>query len=242
MSEAGLIFVRSRIYNADKLSPELFAKWYDEVHVRDILSTGGIKTAIRWESTDDAAECPYLTLYAMEDLQFLRDARVKAIPVHNEILPGPTHYIWDFVVFDARVYAHVQTYEPEGTKPGPGDLLMYYAVTPAPGTEDDYDAFYRQEHCKELAKCTGYRRTRRYKLQYKVPQPPAEQSTLPPIGSADPPIYLVLHEFDGQMLPQKELEATTETRWAKRVVGGLVKMEAGVFKLLRAVGEMENRF
>jgi hypothetical protein len=52
----------------------------------------------------------------------------------------------------------------------------------------DFDEWYRKEHCYEVSKCPGYRRTRRYKLTYgRQNRLPTEEKQL-----ADPPKYLTM--------------------------------------------------
>jgi hypothetical protein len=52
----------------------------------------------------------------------------------------------------------------------------------------DFDEWYRKEHCYEISKCPGYRRTRRYKLTH------ARQNRLPEEEKqlAEPPKYLAM--------------------------------------------------
>lgn len=241
MSEPGLVLALSKIYQP-ALSAGLFDKWYDEVHIRDLLATGAIKTGIRWKAIDPTESQPYLTLYPLDRIDDLQTDAVRAVPVHNRMLPGPSNYIWDFVAYDARIYQHIQTHEEVGTKAGPAKILIAICLTPAPGTSDDMEAFYCKEHVNRVSNITGYRRTRRYKLQRDLPQPLPEVSTAPAPKLPNPPLYLTLHEFDGDEVPQRELETANNTEWARKVEQGLLKKEVMVVKLWRAFGEVEKRF
>jgi hypothetical protein len=61
----------------------------------------------------------------------------------------------------------------------------------------DFDEWYRKEHCYEVSKCPGYRRTRRYKLTYgRQDRLPAEENQL-----ADPPKYLAMVSKIGPRFP-----------------------------------------
>jgi len=53
------------------------------------------------------------------------------------------------------------------------------------------------------------------------------------------PRYLALHEFSGEVLPWKELEASGQTEWAKKVMGSLVKEEVGLYEVKRVYSEEE---
>jgi hypothetical protein len=44
---------------------------------------------------------------------------------------------------------------------------------------------------------------------------------------------MALHEFDGEELPWKELQATDETEYGKRVLKGVKSIDWGVFGLSR---------
>lgn len=121
---------------------------------------------------------------------------------------------------------------------GPGDLLVSAAVTPAPGTESDFDDWYRQEHTSKISECPGYVRTRRYKLHFTwqgVKE--TSEKTIP-----NPPSFLALHEFTGEKLPLQELQATAETEWGKRTMEGSINQEFGLYRLLQAFGVDKKQF
>lgn len=121
--------------------------------------------------------------------------------------------------------------------PGPANLIISAALTPAPGTDADFDAWYRQEHCRDVSLCPGHRRTRRYKLTFARQN--RKDSSENELDS--PPVYLALHEFDGEELPA-ELQKTAETEWAKKSMGGLVGSEVKIFKLLKGFGDVDARY
>jgi hypothetical protein len=108
VSGPGLLYVNSKIKDST-LTPELFTKWYEEVHIPDIFKTGGITTAFRYISTrGNEVERPYLALYPLKDVAFLQTKNFRSIPVHSEVLPGKT-LIFEFADFDTRYYAHLST-------------------------------------------------------------------------------------------------------------------------------------
>lgn len=238
MSGPGILWVNSKITKPDAVSPELFTRWYEEVHIPDIFATSGIKSAVRYQNIDPKAERPYLAVYAMKDIAFLQTDEFKAISVHSDMLPGPSHACFDIADFDTRYYEAVQTYEAKDAPAGPARMVISAGLTPAPGTDDDFDKWYREEHCRDLAKCPGYRRTRRFKLTF------GRQNRLPATEKkiAEPPKYLALHEFDVDELPAKELAATGETPWATKIMGGCVQTEVGIFKILKEFGDVKAKF
>ena len=110
----GLLYVNSKI-TSSKLSPELFTKWYEDVHIADIFETSGIKTAYRYytASPDAAAvERPYLALYPLRDVAFLQTTEFKSIPVQSDLVPTESKCIFDLADFDTRYYTNVAKHEP----------------------------------------------------------------------------------------------------------------------------------
>lgn len=112
---------------------------------------------------------------------------------------------------------------------GPTKLVISAGLTPAEGTDEDFDAWYKEEHYETLAACPGYVRTRRYRLKTAV-------------RAEKPTTYLSLHEFDRDTLPQGDLDKTAETPWAKKVMGSLLGAEVGVYALSGAWGNAKAKF
>ena len=68
---------------ADKTQEEEFCKWYDEVHIPDILATPGIVAAARYENLnpDENKRPKYVVIYEIEtdDLGAFQDALNETI-------------------------------------------------------------------------------------------------------------------------------------------------------------------
>ena len=107
--------------------------------------------------------------------------------------------------------------------------MISAGLSPATGTDADFDAWYKEEHYETLAACPGYVRTRRYKLK-SAPR------------TENPTMYLALHEFDRDDLPQADLDKTAETPWAKKTMGSLLGAEVGVYALSGAWGDVNAKF
>lgn len=73
----GLLWVNSKITKPDDLSPEAYKTWYEDIHIRDIFKTSGIREASRWQALDPKEDRPYLALYPLEDLDFLATDEFK---------------------------------------------------------------------------------------------------------------------------------------------------------------------
>lgn len=95
------------------------------------------------------------------------------------------------------------------------------------------DDWYRGEHVRTISECPNYRRMVRYKL--------ATRSLLSAFERSFPEnvTWLALHEFDGEV-PWKELAATDETEWAKKVIPGIQDIDFGLFELKRVYEKRER--
>ncbi|KXL44410.1 hypothetical protein M433DRAFT_155048 [Acidomyces richmondensis BFW] len=221
----GLLYVNSKITKPNELSPENYTKWYEQVHIPDIFKTSGIKEASRWKNIEPAGERPYLAMYPLEDLDFLQTDEFKAIPVHDEQLPG-SHAIFDFADFDTRYYKWVQTYEPKNTKENQPNFVISACFTPA--DEKDYEDWYRQEHLIEISGISGWRGTQRYELTFaRQNRKAAAEKQI-----SDPPKFLTLHFFDGETLPEKELAKAGESEWTKKNMETMKEAKVAIFQKL----------
>lgn len=119
LSGPGILWINSKVTAPDQLSIETFTKWYEGVHIPDIIAArpGGIVASWRYQCMDPERKAPFLAVYSCPDLSFLQSAEFKAIPMTHEMLPGngPIHRFADF---DARFYKRVQVYETEKSKTG----------------------------------------------------------------------------------------------------------------------------
>jgi len=97
----GIMFVNSRISRKDILDEQTYFKWYDEDHIAEIVSTGGMNDAFRYTNTDERASKPYLAFYPMPDLAFTQGDRFRGIRFKSDLLPG-TGIIYDMADVDVR--------------------------------------------------------------------------------------------------------------------------------------------
>lgn len=111
-SGSGIFLSLSKITNHELLSDELFNKWYDEVHLRDVLATGKITRAYRFRNKSPDAERPYLALYICPDMSCIAGEEVKNIPMHSDLLPQGKS-IHDLANFDTRFYNTTQEFVKE---------------------------------------------------------------------------------------------------------------------------------
>jgi hypothetical protein len=110
LSGPGIFLSASRITNPI-LSDAAFNKWYNEVHIRDVLATGGVSRATRFREANPNAKSHYLALYTVPDLSVILSDEFKKIPMTHESLPEGRS-IHEMVNFDTRFYSFVQVDPP----------------------------------------------------------------------------------------------------------------------------------
>jgi len=119
-SGSGLIYASSHITNPD-LTPDVFDEWYSEHHIPDVLATGCVSHAARWECADKDSSVvdPYLATYRVPDLQSLQSTEFASIPMTHELLPGGSKAgeggkaCHESVDFDSTIYKLVEVFEKE---------------------------------------------------------------------------------------------------------------------------------
>src|SRR5450756_636355 len=86
----GIIFVASRVTQPLHLSSAAFVDWYENIHVQEVLDTGGVPGAVRYERTEHAGgfsavdgrglrEYQWLTVYAFPSVNYRFTPRFKAL-------------------------------------------------------------------------------------------------------------------------------------------------------------------
>lgn len=110
----GLFLAFSKLTSPALLPEATYLHWYEDIHIPDVLSTRGFAAAYRYDAASPAvAERPYLLLYPMRDLAFLRSREFADIRVTSEVFPGRGRPCWDFADFDVRQYVPLGRWEEE---------------------------------------------------------------------------------------------------------------------------------
>ncbi|OCK85542.1 hypothetical protein K432DRAFT_286605 [Lepidopterella palustris CBS 459.81] len=232
LSGSGILWVNSKITAPDKVSPELFRAWYEEVHIPDILAAkqGGILASWRYQCADPERPAPYLAIYSVPDLGFLQSNEFKAIPMAHDMLPGgePIHIFADF---DAMVYKRVKVFEKGETKPGCGAVIITACIQPAAGMEQEFGRWYNEEHLEQVSETPGWRRSTRFELVFKT-------EDKDDLNREITPKYLAIHEFEDGSLPGERVQPLTPvTDWTEKMVGSAIKVDEAKFTLLRGFGD-----
>ena len=163
----------------------------------------------------------------MPDIDYRNTSEFKALDGQSKPEESLLKGVFEQARFDTRFYRETQVYPPgqEESGNGRGNLFISAALQPASGAEEDFEKWYREEHCRMLAQCKGYVRTRRYELVHA--------STLDRFVRSEPEVgtqvarFLALHEFEAEDWDWDGLGRSAVTEWAKKVMGNLGIEEIG---------------
>lgn len=146
MSGKGILYVTSKISRPDILSFETFMKWYDDDHIAEIVETSGIRSARRFVDVNPAADKPYLAVYPMHDIGFIRSDEFRGIRVKSDILPEPG-IIYDLADIDVRTDSLVQVHDQTKKGRGRTKSIVTSQIEIKDGTlsEKEVDAWFRAE-------------------------------------------------------------------------------------------------
>lgn len=141
LSGPGIMWVNST--PKPPLSDEIFNKWYQDIHIPDIVRAKpgdtGCPAAWRFKCQNKGRLRPYLALYSVSDMSFIQSQEFARISQYHNILPegGPSQR---FVDFDTRFYRRLNVYEKLGGSAvnGIGKVVKSTAIQPAPGTEEEF--------------------------------------------------------------------------------------------------------
>jgi hypothetical protein len=127
MTHQGLVWVNSKITNTSAITPSNFSKWYDEVHIPDMLKAG-VRTAFLYKNIDSKADRPWFALYLIPEMVLLSTKEFSSIPMTSDFFDVPSKRGDEVADFDGRVYQFIHSYEKEGVKPGERLLPLLFPV------------------------------------------------------------------------------------------------------------------
>lgn len=187
--------------------------WYDEEHAPARLGVPGIRTARRYRDT--SADRNYLACYDLDSVDVLDKPEYLRLPAEasdreRRILPQ--------MAADRRVYQGTATPEVSRARDWGicGDVLLAVWWTPAPGTDEEFNAWYSEEHIPLLMKVPGWLRVRRYSLL-----------------TGDGPRYLALHDLSSSGAFRESAYAAAQTPWRERMVASRREYDRRLFRLWR---------
>jgi len=119
LSGSGILWINSKVTDSASLPVEAFNRWYEEIHIPDIIAAkpGGVLASWRYKCVDLDRSAPFLAVYKVPDMGFLQSKEFKSIPMVHPSLPGngPIHRFADF---DARFLGHVETWKSDNAQDG----------------------------------------------------------------------------------------------------------------------------
>jgi hypothetical protein len=151
----GLLFVMTDI--PAEIEPE-FNDWYDREHIPERLAVPGFAGARRYRAVEGAPA--YQALYDLESVAVLDT------PAYKRLNEAPSE--WSKRIVPRFRNAHRGVYAqvfPEGAAaPAPAgtEALLLVGLAPPPGYEEEFDAWYNQEHIPALSRVPGVLRARRF--------------------------------------------------------------------------------
>ncbi|KAK5712557.1 hypothetical protein LTR17_017938 [Elasticomyces elasticus] len=236
MEGPGMLFVTSKISRKDVLSEETFMNWYDDDHIAEIVTTGGIKDAYRYVETSGSVVKPYLAFYPMADVAFTQGERFRQIRVKSSLLPEPG-IIYDLADIDVRYLGLTKTI---GSRKGDAELLVTVGIEPGRGeNEQEVTSWLGSDHQAAVAKIPGYSRTTIYKLLHARTN--AQSRALKGLPTTDepapePPTCQAIHEFDSEVAGDY-LDTIRNVGSTADVLSGAKQVEVTCWKLAKAHGE-----
>ena len=134
LSGPGIIWVNS--VPMAPLSESVFNKWYEEVHIVEIikagLGSGSCIAAWRFKCQEASRFRPCLALYAVSNMPFVHSPGLVRVSQHYVTLPEgePSQ---KFVDFDTRFYQRIQVLQKSEEKIGIGKVIKSTAIEPGLG-------------------------------------------------------------------------------------------------------------
>lgn len=113
---------------------------------------------------------------------------------------------------------------------GAAPSIISACLEPAAGGHDDLDAWYREEHNKQMSEQPGWWRTTRYKLVFQIKD---KHDNL----ADNTPTWMVIHEFDDGYLGEDVLPLQPMTDWTKEVMNTAQQIDAAVYRKLSDFGD-----
>lgn len=182
----------------------------------------------------------WLTIYEMNDVDFRNSAEFKGLDGQSKPKDDLLNVVFKNAKFETR-FGELLSNDDKGVKKGPGKLIVSATMTAnSREAADDIEHFYEHEHVREVAKCPGYIRTRRFRWVNATVLNEFERMPADPIEERIS--VVALHEFDGQYFPMEGMLKADETPWTASTlkslkVGGL---EAGFYRLKRVYGDFKS--
>jgi hypothetical protein len=211
---------------------DAFNVWYDDEHVPLRMGVPGFLNGRRYRVPEQAADLAraaattssygvqdssthprYLAMYDLESIDVLAaEAYLRLIPTRSQ----RERDMLASIPYNDRRVGELVLDCPEWTRNPPYQLVV--CMTPADGAEDDFIAWYREEHIRMLLAVPGWRRSRLFR-QF----------------DGNGPAFMAFHELESPgVFERPEYAASIGTPWRKRIRSTVTRYERDLFHLWRS--------
>jgi hypothetical protein len=171
----GLLFVQADVAPEDETA---WNRWYDRKHVPDLLSVPGISSGRRFERSPGSQGVgvggelqKYLALYDLDSPDVLVSEPYKALSQPPVRTDEDRTMLRLFRNVNRAVFAELSQRCSEGAEPAAAvGCVLTVGLVPAAGYEEEYHAWYEEEHIPYILKVPGVLRVRRFRAVEGEPQ------------------------------------------------------------------------
>jgi hypothetical protein len=187
-----------------------FNAWYDDEHVPNRTALPGFLSGRRYRAAGD--EKPrYLALYDLESVDVLQSA--DYLRIVDERSDRERDMLARIPMIDRRVFNLVLDGDAWTADP---TYVLTVAMSPPVGGEEDFVAWYAQEHIRMLLAVPGWRRVRLFQQV-----------------EGTGPAFMAVHELESPSVFEHEnYEKSISTPWRGRIRSSVSRYERNLFERL----------
>ncbi|KAF2272705.1 uncharacterized protein EI97DRAFT_452788 [Westerdykella ornata] len=220
LSGPGLVVMFGTVTPDCPVSEETLNEWLDEEYIPRLLATHALRSAARYKAANPHFSRQIMIIYQVTNLSLLNDPKVKNVPRTSKRFPTDDP-IETWVPFEIRVYSWVQIYTRQVYPDDAATKIIYTAIEPGEGEEEELDAWYREEYNQQMSEQPGWIRTSRWRHRY---------TRLSSGEMVQRPSILALHEFaEGEQLGRNVEPLQPITNWTRRVMAHAKEIDAAIF-------------
>lgn len=207
--------------DVDPEQEQAWNRWYSGRHVPDREATPGFGHCARWESVSGTAGVgaggplpKYLATYELESTDALKSEAYQALSQPPRLSDEDRAMLRLFRGTNRAVFERISEGLPEGATDwhSAGGLLAV-GLVPEPAYDEEYNAWYDEEHIPFLLKVPGVLRARRFRAAEGEPK------------------YVALYELESPEVRQSEpFLRAIDTPWSARMRHQCARRLTGLFR------------
>lgn len=205
----GLLFAAT---DADPNHEEEFNRWYDERHVPQRLALPGVTSARRFQVVEGAPK--YVALYELDSPKAMQSEAYRALSYPPILNDEDRVNLKRFANLHRAVMVQIAS-AGSATPPPAGEVggVLVVAIEPNAGYEEEFNAWYNEEHIVYGAKVPGVLRVRRFEALEGDPH------------------YVALWELRDPDVPKSPaFREAVETPWTHRIRQHYTRKFRGVYR------------